>query len=89
MERSFLDLEARSTAVTAVLPAEDGSITVRLNELAGEDDPVRLRFAEAVASAVTTDLLGRELPSDVHAEGREVSLTVKRNSIAQLKIKLK
>ena len=89
MERSFLDLEARSTAVTAVLPAEDGSITVRLNELAGEDDPVRLRFAEAVASAVTTDLLDRELPSDVRAEGREVSLTVKRNSIAQLKIRLK
>ena len=89
MEQSFLDLEARSTAVTAVLPAEDGSITVRLNELAGEDDPVRLRFAEAVASAVTTDLLGHELPADIRFSGNEVALTVKGSSITQLKIALR
>ena len=89
MEQSFLGLVSRSSAVTAVLPHEEGGMVVRLNELAGKDDAVKLRFASPVASAVTTDLMGRVFPSDVRAEGDTVALTVSKNTIAQLKISLK
>ena len=86
MEHSFLDLEARSTVLTAVLPDENGHLRLRLCELEGKDDPVTLRFAAPVTSAVTTDLLGNEISSDIRLSGNEVALTVKKNSLTELRI---
>jgi len=89
MERSFLGLEAASSAVTAVLPHEERGMVLRLNELAGKDDAVTLRFASPVICAIATDLMGKEVPSDIRVDGEKVSLTVKKGAIAQLEITLK
>jgi len=88
MEQSFLDLKAKSTVLTAVLPDEEGNLRIRLCELEGRDDLVALRFASPVASAVTTDLLGHEIPADIRLSGNEVALTVKKNSLTELRIAL-
>ena len=88
MEQSFLSLKAKSTVLTAVLPDEEGNLRIRLCELEGKDDPVKLRFASPVASAVNTDLLGHEIPADIRLSGNEVALTVKKNSLTELRIAL-
>ena len=39
--------------------------------------------------AIATDLMGKEVPSDVRVDGDKVSLTVKKGAIAQLEICMK
>ena len=44
LDKTLAFLEAASSAVTAVLPHEEGGMVLRLNELAGKDDAVTLRL---------------------------------------------
>lgn len=87
MEQSYLELQAKSTVLSAVLPTEEaGVIQVRFYENAGRNDPIVLRFAAAPVSAVSEDLNGVEHPSDVCIRGNEVSITAKAFSLGQLRI---
>ena len=88
MHQSFLELEGKSTVLTAVLPQEDGTLRLRLCELEGKDDSVTLRFAGEITCARSTDLMGNEVPSDIRLSGNEVTLTVKKNSLTELRITL-
>ncbi len=85
MEQSFLRLEAASTVLSAVLPGPDG-IQVRFYENGGQDDPIALHLHQTPVSAVSVDLEGREVPSDVRICGSTVLVTAKSHSIGQLKI---
>ena len=88
MHQSFLELEGKSTVLTAALPQEDGTLRLRLCELEGKDDSVTLRFAGEIPCARSTDLMGNEVPSDIRLSGNEVTLTVKKNSLTELRITL-
>ena len=60
-EMSFLELDAKSTVLSGVLPTEDGNvINVRFYENCGCDDKVTLKFAKTPVCAVSTDLTGKE-----------------------------
>ena len=87
MEQSYLELEAASTVLSAVLPTTDPRvIQVRFYENAGRDDKALFRFASAPTGAVSVDLNGREVPSDVVIRGKEVTVTAKASSLGQLRI---
>ena len=88
MHQSFLELEGKSTVLTAVLPQEDGTLRLRLCELEGKDDSVTLRFAGEITCARSTDLMGNEVPSDIRLSGNEVTLTAKKSSLTELRITL-
>ena len=87
MEQSFLRLKAGSTILSAVLPTEDANaIHLRYYENYGRDDPIALHFSKAPVTAVSLDLTGREVPSDVTISGNTVSLTARASSLGELKI---
>lgn len=87
IEQSFLELEADSTVLSAVLPTEDPNVIhVRFCEMSGREDAVRLHLSRTPATAVTVDLQGREVPSDISVSGNVVSLTAKAHSLGELKI---
>jgi len=87
MEQSYLKLDARSTVLSAVVgsPRGDG-LHVRLFETAGTEDSVTLGFAAPVTCSAAVDLRGRQVPSDITVKGREVTLTVKANTIAEIAV---
>lgn len=86
MEQSFLRLEAVSTVLSAVLPGKDG-LEVRFYENGSQADPIALHFAAAPVCAVSVDLDGREVPSDVRICGNAVYVTAQPHSIGQLLIR--
>ena len=87
MTDSFLELEAVSTVLSAVLPTKEvDTICVRYYETAGRDDSISLHFGKTPIRAVSTDLMGHELDSDVSIDGKTVSVTAKANAIGQLRI---
>ncbi len=84
---SFLELQAESSVISAVVPGEaSGTFCVRLYETRGMDDRITLRLAKAPAEAVSVDLMGQQIPSDVAVDGTEVSVTVPANSLCQIRI---
>ena len=86
-EMSFLELDAKSTVLSGVLPTEDGNvINVRFYENCGCDDKVTLKFAKTPVCAVSTDLTGKEVESDVAICGNEVSVSIKANNLGNVKI---
>ena len=87
MEHSYLELEAGSTVLSAVLPTEEANVLhVRFYEAAGREDKAVFRFAKAPVSAVSVNLNGSELISDVQIRGSEVTVTAKAFSLGQLRI---
>ena len=86
MEHSFLELEADSTVLSAVLPSSDGSLRIRYYETAGREDLLRLRFADVPTGAVSVDLRGAELDSDAALSGRELTVTAQPYSIGELHV---
>ena len=88
MNLSFLDFRAESTIVSSVLPTEEaGAIHVRFYETCGKDDTLVLKLAKAPVSAVSVDLFGKEVPSDVTVSGNEVRLSVKAHCIGTVELK--
>jgi len=87
MEHSYLDFTASSTVLSAVVPTEDPHVIhIRFYENGGKDDPISLRFSAAPANAVSMDLNGRAVPSDLVLRGNEVLLTAKASSLGQIRI---
>ena len=88
MDLSFLEFQAESAVVSSILPTEkDGTIRVRFYETCGKDCPVVLKLAKAPVSAVSVDLFGKEVPSDISVCGNEVRLSVKSHCIGQVELK--
>ena len=88
MDLSFLEFQAESAVVSSILPTEkDGTIRVRFFETCGKDDTVVLKLAKAPVCAVSVDLFGKEVPSDVTVCGSEVRLSVKANCIGEVELK--
>ena len=54
MEQSFLDFQAASTVLTAIVP-EESCTTIRFCEYAGHDDPVTLKFHKVPTSVTSVD----------------------------------
>ena len=87
MEQSYLDFSAASTILSAVVPTEDANtIHVRYYENGGKADTLTLQLHKNPVSAVSTDLNGNILPSDLALSGNTVTLTVKPNSIGQIQV---
>jgi hypothetical protein len=87
MTDSFLELDGSSTVLSAVLPTKEvDTICVRYYETAGRDDKIALHFGKTPVRAVSTDLMGHEVDSDVSIDGKTVSVTAKANAIGQLRI---
>ena len=84
---SFLELDAQTTVLSALLPTEDVNVVnARFYETAGKDDKVTLKFGKTPTAAVSVDLNGREVESDVAVNGNEVSVSVKANCIGEVKV---
>lgn len=75
--------------LSAVLPAGDGSLLVRVYETAGKRDSVRLTFADEVADARQVNLLEEEREGAVSVAGRQVEFEVEPHALAEVKIILK
>ena len=88
LEQTFLDMEAASTVLSAVLPTEKpDTLQVRLYETCGKADTVRLRFHRPVREAVSQDLSGNTLEGTPEIDGSEVSFTVPPYSLFQAEVK--
>jgi alpha-mannosidase len=88
MGLSFLEIQAESTVLSSVLPTEKaGTIRVRFYETCGKDDTVVLKLAKAPASAVSVDLFGMEVPSDIAICGNDVRVSIKSHCIGQVELK--
>lgn len=87
LEQSFARLEAASTVLSAVLPTEDPRVIhIRFQENGGSDDPIVLHFSKAPSSAVSVDLNGREVASDVRIQGNCAAVTARASSLGELRI---
>ncbi len=94
VDMSFMDFVAESSVLSAVLPAEKSSakkqeMNVRFYEIAGKEDKVTLKFTKEVEKAVSVDLLGKEIASDMEMNGKEVSVVVKPHCLGEVKVTLK
>ena len=88
MGMSFLEFKAESSVVSSVLPTEkSGTIRVRFYETCGKDDTVVLTLAKAPINAVSVDLAGKEVPSDITVCGNEVRVSVKSHCIGEVELK--
>ena len=88
MGMSFLEFKAESSVVSSVLPTEKaGTIRVRFYETCGKDDTVTLTLAKAPVNAVSVDLAGKEIPSDITVCGKEVRVSVKPHCIGEVELK--
>ena len=86
-DMSFLEFSAESSVASAVLPTtQPGTIHVRFYEICGRDDTVVLKLAKAPVRAVSVDLSGNELPSDIIISGNEVRVSIKANCIGEIKL---
>lgn len=86
-EMSFLELEANSTVLSGVMPSEDPNvITARFYENCGCDDKITLKLAKTPTAAVSVDLNGKEIASDVTVDGNNVTVSVKANCLGAVKI---
>ena len=86
-DMSFLEFSAESCVASAVLPTtQPGTIHVRFYEICGRDDTVVLKLAKAPVRAVSVDLSGNELPSDIIISGNEVRVSIKANCIGEVKL---
>lgn len=86
-DMSFLEFSAESCVASAVLPTtQPGTIHVRFYEICGRDDTVVLKLAKAPVRAVSVDLSGNELPSDIIISGNEVRVSIKANCIGEIKL---
>ena len=86
-ELSFVDFSAEGSVVSSVLPTENaGTVQVRFYETCGKDDTVVLKLSQAPLSAVSVDLAGNEVASDITVCGKEVRVSVKAHCIGQIKL---
>ncbi len=88
MEGGLMTVEADGAQVSAVLPAGDGSLLVRVYETAGKDSRVRLIFGSVPQSAVRVNLMGNETGEASSVCGRCVEFTVAPYSLAAVKVRL-
>lgn len=89
MENSLFAAAADHAVFSAVLPAGDGSLLVRVYETAGKKDSVRLTFADEVADARQVSLLEEEREGAVSVAGRQVEFEVEPHALAEVKVTLK
>jgi alpha-mannosidase len=83
---SFLSTPAAHVVVETIKVAEDGNgLIVRLYEAHNQRGPVRLVFAQPVASAVETDLLEREI-RPVEIDGHEIRCHVRPFEVKTLRV---
>ena len=88
MGLSFLEFQAESSVLSAVLPTEaSNAIHVRFYETCGKDDTVVLKLAKAPVCATSVDLFGKELEPCVTLCGNEVRIPVKAHAIGQVELK--
>ena len=86
-EGSLLGFEARSTVLSAIVPTEtEGEYHVRYYETCGREDKLVLTLRKAPAGVASVDLNGREIPSDVTVDGSTVTVSVKPNTLGQIKV---
>lgn len=84
-EMSFLSFESRSTVLSAVIPTEQPNVyRVRYYENGGNDDTLILKFSKAPLRAISIDLRGPEVTSDLQISGNEVSVTAKAFSLGEI-----
>ncbi len=86
-EMSFMEFDANSSVISAILPSENGGeMSVRFYETCGKDDNVKIKLAKTPKSAICIDLNDKILESDVAVKGNEISVSVKANCIGTIKI---
>ena len=84
---SFVAIDSPSAYLTAMKKAEDdGSIILRFYKLGGDAEQVTVTLPKAVAEAVETDLMEREI-SPLAVQGTRVSVPVKPYEIKTVRVK--
>ena len=87
-QQSFLEFHAGSSVLSAVVPTTDeDTIHVRFYETYGTADTVVLKLAKAPAGAVSIDLHGNPVASDVTVNGNEVRVSLDANCIGTVAIR--
>ena len=87
VQMSFLELEAQTVVLSAILPTEDPNVIhVRFYETCGRDDHVVLKFSKEVSNAVSVDLSGAETENAINVRGKEVHVPVKANHLGEVKV---
>ena len=88
MEQSFLEFRADSSVVSSVRPTEQkDTVRVRFYETCGKDDTVILTLTKVPVCAVSVDLFGKKVPSDISVCGNEVRVSVKSHCIGEVELK--
>ncbi len=93
VDMSFMEFGAKSSVLSAVLPDRADNegleeIHVRFYEIEGTEDKIVLKFQKMPVEAVSVDLNGREVESDIQIDGHEVSVSVKAYSLGEVKVVL-
>ena len=87
-QRSFLEFKANSSVLSAVVPTTDAcTIHVRFYETCGKDDTIVLELAKAPSSAISVDLHGNTVASDVTVTGNEIRVSLNANCIGTVAIR--
>ena len=88
-ERCCLAFKAETSVLSAVVPTADpGVFHVRFYETCGKNDRVQITLPAAPAGAVSVDLNNREVPSDLCISGNVITVSVKANSLGQIRVTL-
>jgi len=86
-QMSFLELEAETTVLSAVLPTEDSNVIhVRFYETCGCDDRVVLKFSKALSNVVSVDLSGAEAAPEAAIIDNEVHVPIEANHLGEVKV---
>ena len=84
---SFLEFQAESSVLSAVLPTEyPGTIHVRFYETCGKDDTVVLKLANSPVSAASVDLFGKVQNTGIIVNGAEIRIPVKAHAIGEVEL---
>lgn len=86
MENSLLKVEAENVVVSAVVPGEDGSVLIRVYEVAGEKSYAVIHFEEEIEDAEAVNLLGDVLPDKVKIIKNQVVLEIEPYSLAAVRV---
>ena len=90
LQQTFLEFQAASSVLSAVVPTiEADTIHVRFYETGGKNDTVVLKLAKQPTGAVSVDLHGTPVPSDVTIIGNEVRVSLNANCIGTVAIRFK
>ena len=84
LEGNLLELEGSSAVISGI--SYENGLTVRFNEICGEESGVRIKTKFNPERACFCDIMGRELPGEVKVSGNQVLFMMKPYSAAIVKI---